>query len=85
MISAAIQQSKNDVCILTSEYSLSAVCWDVFQCAYIMEKHTKLMIRTTNFRNDADLSPMMTIYSYTDCNEGNLEKLKGAVASLVEN
>lgn len=82
MISDAIQHSKNVICVLTPEYSQSKVCWDEFQCAYIMEGRKKLMIRTINFCNDADLPPMMAIYSYIDCTEGDVEKLKGAVLQL---
>ena len=85
MISDAIQNSKNVVCILTPEYSKSDVCWDEFQCAYVMEKRKKTMIRTINFCNDADLPPMIAIYSYIDCTEGDVEKLKEAVDRLVEN
>jgi hypothetical protein len=84
MISDAIQNSRNVICILTPEYSQSKVCWDEFQCAYVMEGRKKLMIRTINFCNDENLPPMMAIYSYIDCTEGDLEKLKGAVARLVE-
>ncbi|MBD2754950.1 toll/interleukin-1 receptor domain-containing protein [Spirosoma validum] len=82
MISDAIQHSKNVICVLTPEYSQSKVCWDEFQCAYIMESRKKLMIRTINFCNDADLPPMMAIYSYIDCTEGNVEKFKAAAEQL---
>ena len=84
MISDAIQHSKNVICVLTPEYSQSAVCWDEFQCAYVMEKRKKLNIRTINFRNDADLPPMIAIYSYIDCTEGDLDKLKAAVDHLTQ-
>ena len=84
MISDAIQKSRNVVCLLTPEYSQSAVCWDEFQCAYIMEKRKKLMIRTINFRNDVDMPPMMAMYSYIDCTEGDLDKLKAAVDQLTQ-
>lgn len=85
LISDAIQHSKNVVCILTPEYSKSAVCWDEFQCAYVMEKRSKVKIRTINFCDDVNLPPMIAIYSYIDCTEGDLEKLKKAVEELVEN
>lgn len=85
MISDAIENSKNVICVLTPEYSKSDVCWDEFQCAYIMEKRKKLMLRTINFFNDVDLPPMMAIRSYIDCTEGDLEKLKKAVDSLLNN
>lgn len=85
MISDAIQNSKNVVCILTPEYSKSDVCWDEFQCAYIMEKRKKLLVRTINYCNDVDLPPILAIRSYIDCTEGDLVKLKGAVEELVKN
>jgi len=84
MISDAIQNSKNVVCILTPEYSKSDVCWDEFQCAYVMEKRKKVTIRTINFCNDIDLPPMIAIRSYIDCTEGDLEKLKVSVKDLIE-
>ncbi|QJW90838.1 toll/interleukin-1 receptor domain-containing protein [Spirosoma taeanense] len=85
MISDAIQRSKSVVCVLTPEYSKSDVCWDEFQCAYVMEKRKKLTIKTINFCNDADLPPMMAIYSYIDCTEGDMEKLKASVDQIISN
>lgn len=82
MISDAIQNSKKVICILTPEYSKSDVCWDEFQCAYIMQKRKKLDIRMINFCNDMDLPPIIAIYSYIDCTEGDLEKLRKCVDEL---
>lgn len=83
-ISDAIQNSKAVVCILSPEYSKSDVCWDEFQCAKVMELRKKIsMIKTINFLNDANMPPMMAIYSYIDCTEGDLEKLRNAVNDLI--
>jgi hypothetical protein len=84
MISDAIQNSKNVVCILTPEYSQSPVCWDEFQCAKAKEYRTKQpVIKTINFCNDVNLPLMLSIYSYIDCTEADLDKLKNAVAQVV--
>jgi hypothetical protein len=36
------------------------------------------MIRTANFCIDADLPPILAIYCYIDCTEGDVEKWKEA-------
>ncbi|GAB2545289.1 toll/interleukin-1 receptor domain-containing protein [Spirosoma aerophilum] len=84
LISDAIQNSKNVVCILTPDYTSSTVCWDEFQCAYIMEQRKKLQLQTINFHQDDNLPPIMAIRSYIDCTEGDIDKLKGAVSQLVK-
>lgn len=84
LISDAIQKSKTVVCILSPEYSASDVCWDEFQCAKAKEYRTKQpVIKTINFFNDANLPLIMSIYSYIDCTEGDIEKLKNCVADLL--
>ncbi|WP_207632871.1 toll/interleukin-1 receptor domain-containing protein [Foetidibacter luteolus] len=84
-ISDAIQHSKAVVCILSPEYSQSAVCWDEFQCAKVMELRKKAtLIRTINFLNDANMPPIMAIYSYIDCTEGDMDKLKCAADELLK-
>lgn len=85
MLSDSIQNSKQVICILTPEYSKSPYCWDEFQCAYIMEKRGKLRVNTINFCNDVDLPPMMAIYNFIDCTEGDKTKLLNAVEALVRN
>lgn len=83
LISDAIQNSKAVICILSPQYSTSDVCWDEFQCAKAKEYRTKQpVIKTINFYNDANLPLMMSIYSYIDCTEGDLEKLKDSVHEL---
>lgn len=84
LISEAIQNSKTVVCILSPDYSTSDVCWDEFQCAKAKEYRTKQpVIKTINFFNDANMPLMMSIYSYIDCTEGDLEKLKSSVGELI--
>ena len=78
-ISEAIQNSRSVLCILTPEYSKSDVCWDEFQCAKVMELRTKKsIIKTINFIKDEDMPPMFAIYSYIDCTEADLQKLKSS-------
>ncbi|HEX5026178.1 MAG TPA: toll/interleukin-1 receptor domain-containing protein [Agriterribacter sp.] len=82
-ISDAIQHSKSVLCILTPEYSKSDVCWDEFQCARVMELRTKKsIIKTINFITDADMPPMFAIYSYIDCTEGDVLKLKNSIDQI---
>lgn len=82
-ISDAIQHSKSVVCILTPEYSKSDVCWDEFQCARVMELRTKKnIIKTIHFITDADMPPMFAIYSYIDCTEGDVLKLRNSIDQL---
>lgn len=78
-ISDAIQHTKAVICILTPDYSKSDVCWDEFQCAKIMELRThKSIIKTINFVNDSNMPPLFAIYSYIDCTEADLQKLKNS-------
>lgn len=84
-ISTAIQQSKNVVCILSPQYSDSDVCWDEFQCAKLKEYNTKQpVIKTIALYKDVALPPIMGIYSYIDCTEGDLQKLKDAADILLQ-
>ncbi|CAN5729714.1 hypothetical protein BH10BAC2_BH10BAC2_15830 [soil metagenome] len=84
LISDAIQNSKAVICILSPQYSTSDVCWDEFQCAKAKEYRTKQpVIKTINFYNDTNMPLIMSIYSYIDCTEGDIEKLKNAVHNLL--
>ncbi len=83
-ISEAIQNSRSVLCILTPEYSKSDVCWDEFQCAKVMELRTKRsIIKTINFITDQDMPPMFAIYSYIDCTEADLQKLRSSVDQFI--
>lgn len=82
-ISDAIQNSKHVICILSPFYSNSPVCWDEFQCAKLKEYNTKQpVIKTISLYKDVALPPIMGIYSYIDCTEGDIQKLKDAVKKI---
>jgi len=82
-ISDAIQRSKCVVCILSPQYRDSDVCWDEFQCAKAKEYRTKKsVIKTINFIADTDMPLIMSVYSYIDCTEADIIKLKDAVKQL---
>ncbi|MEO5682747.1 MAG: toll/interleukin-1 receptor domain-containing protein [Chitinophagaceae bacterium] len=84
-ISDAIQQSKKVLIFLSPDYSNSMVCWDEFQCAKLIEYNSKKqIIQTVYLYNDAAMPPIMGIYSWTDCREGDQEKLEKIVAQLVK-
>ncbi len=84
-ISDAIQNSKQVICILSPQYSASNVCWDEFQCAKLKEYNTKQpVIKTIYLYKDAALPPVMGIYSYIDCCEGNIDELKNAVTQILK-
>jgi len=82
-ISDAIQNSKQVICILSPSYSNSPVCWDEFQCAKLKEYNTKQpVIKTIALYKDVGMPPIMGIYSYIDCTEGDIQKLKDAVMKI---
>ncbi|MGK2864192.1 MAG: toll/interleukin-1 receptor domain-containing protein [Chitinophagaceae bacterium] len=86
-ISAAIQQADQVLIFLSPDYDQSPVCWDEFQCAKLMEYNLKKSIIKTVYLYGHQQSPMpliMGIYSYIDCREGNKEKLKHCVETLVK-
>lgn len=82
-ISDAIQRSKNVICVLSPQYRDSPVCWDEFQCAKAREYRTKQsIIKTINFLQDPDMPLIMSLYSYIDCTEGNMQKLRDSAQQL---
>jgi hypothetical protein len=83
LISDAIQRSACVICVLSPQYRNSDVCWDEFQCAKAKEYRTKKsVIKTINFLTDSDMPLIMSVYSYIDCTEGDVDKLKEAVNML---
>ena len=83
LISEAIQNSKAVICILSPDYTASGPCWDEFQCAKIKEyRINQGVIKTINFYNDPNLPLIMATYSYIDCTQGDIQKLKGCVQQL---
>lgn len=84
MISEALRKARVFVAVLSPDYSASPVCWDEFQCAKLREYNTRgSIIRTVRLYSERDLPPVMGIYSYVDCAEGDLEKLRECAATLL--
>lgn len=82
-ISDAIQKAKKVIVVITPDYCNSPVCWDEFQCAKLIEYNTrKPVIQTLYLLSESALPPMMGIYSYIDCREGDSTKLEEAIKSL---
>jgi hypothetical protein len=83
-ISDAIQKAKKVLVLLSPDYTNSPVCWDEFQCAKLIEYNNKTqVIQTVYLYNDAALPPIMGIYSWIDCREGDLQKLQQATGVLL--
>ena len=84
MISEAVQKAQMFVAVLSPDYSASPVCWDEFQCAKLKEYNTRMpAIRTVRLYSERELPPIMGVYSYVDCIEGDLEKLRGCAATIL--
>jgi hypothetical protein len=70
---------------LSPDYSNSLVCWDEFQCAKLIEYNSKKqIIQTIYLYNDIAMPPIMGIYSWADCREGDKEKLEKIAARLID-
>jgi hypothetical protein len=84
-ISDAIQKARKVIVVITPDYCNSPVCWDEFQCAKLIEYNTrKPVIQTLYLLSETALPPMMGIYSYIDCREGDNKKLEEAIKSLAK-
>jgi TIR domain len=85
-ISDAIQKAKKVLIFLSPDYSNSPVCWDEFQCAKLMEYNSKKqIIQTIYLYNDIAMPPIMGIYSWADCREGDKDKLQKIAEAFCEN
>jgi len=83
-ISDAVQRSRLFVAILSPDYSASPVCWDEFQCAKLKEYTTRLaVIKTIRLFSEQVMPPIMGIYSYVDCAEGDRRRLRDAADGLL--
>ena len=83
-ISDAIQKASKVLIFLSPDYNNSPVCWDEFQCAKLMEYNTKRpLIQTIYLYNDTALPPMMGIYSWIDCREGNVNSFEDCIEKLM--
>jgi hypothetical protein len=82
-ISDAIQRARKVIILITPDYCNSPVCWDEFQCAKLIEYSSrKPVIQTVYLYSEQALPPIMGIYSYIDCREGDLAKLMEATKSF---
>lgn len=84
MISDAVQKAATFVAVLSPDYTASPVCWDEFQCAKLKEYNSRTsVIKTVRLYSEPSLPPIMGIYSYGDCAEGDLMKLRACAATLL--
>jgi hypothetical protein len=85
-ISDTIQKAKKVLVFLSPDYDNSPVCWDEFQCAKLMEynKRTSIIQTIYLYRYKNEMPPIMGIYSYIDCREGDVDKLKACVTKILE-
>jgi hypothetical protein len=85
-ISDAIQKAGKVLVFLSPDYDNSLVCWDEFQCAKLMEYNRKTSVIQTiylyNYKNE--MPPIMGIYSYLDCREGDKEKLISCISEILK-
>lgn len=86
-ISNAIENAEKVIVFLSPDYDNSPVCWDEFQCAKLMEYNKKKSIIQTVYlfgHTATPLPPIMGIYSYIDCREGNKEKIDACISQLLK-
>ena len=86
-LSSAIQKAKKVLIFLSPDYDKSPVCWDEFQCAKLMEYNKRKQIIQTIYLYDyldIEMPPIMGIYSYIDCREGDPEKLRKSIEKIIE-
>jgi len=83
-INDALEKAKKVLIFLSPDYNNSPVCWDEFQVAKLLEyRDKKQIIQTIYLYNDTALPPFMGIYSYMDCREGDLQKLKDIIDKII--
>lgn len=84
-ISDTIQRSRKVLIFLSPDYDISPVCWDEFQCAKLMEYKRKTSIIQTIYlyNHENEMPPIMGIYSYLDCREGDKEKLEACIPKII--
>jgi len=84
-LSDAIQRSKKVLVFLSPDYDNSPVCWDEFQCAKLMEYRRKEpVIQTIYLYNySGEMPPIMGIYSYADCREGDMVKMEAIIPNIL--
>jgi hypothetical protein len=85
-LSDSIQKARKVLVFLSPDYNNSPVCWDEFQCAKLLEYDRKTEIIQTIYLYDykkIKMPPIMGIYSYIDCREGDKKKLKECIHKIV--
>jgi len=83
-ISDAVHKASTFIAVLSPDYTASPVCWDEFQCAKLKEYNTRAsVIKTVRLYSEPALPPIMGIYSFADCAEGDLAKLRSCAATLL--
>ena len=83
-ISDAVHKASTFIAVLSPDYTASPVCWDEFQCAKLKEYNTHAsVIKTVRLYSEPALPPIMGIYSFADCAEGDLAKLRSCAATLL--
>jgi hypothetical protein len=85
-LSDAIQKARKVLVFLSPDYNNSPVCWDEFQCAKLIEYNRKAQIIQTIYLYDyqgTEMPPIMGIYSYIDCREGDTRKLEECIQKII--
>ena len=83
-ISDAVRKARTFVAVLSPDYTASPVCWDEFQCAKLKEYNTRQsVIKTVRLYSEKNMPPIIGIYSYIDCVEGDLQRLRESAATLL--
>ena len=84
LISGAVHSARAFVAVLSPDYTASPVCWDEFQCAKLREYNIRAsVIKTVRLYSERELPPIMGIYSFVDCAEGDISKLRAAAATVL--
>jgi hypothetical protein len=84
LISDTVHRSRTFIAVLSPDYTASPVCWDEFQCAKLKEYRTRTsVIKTVRLYSEQELPPIMGIYSFVDCVEGDLTKLRASAATVL--
>jgi TIR domain-containing protein len=84
MISDAVHHAATFIAVLSPDYTASPVCWDEFQCAKLKEYNTRSsVIKTVRLYSERELPPIIGIYSYVDCAEGDLVKLRACAGTVL--
>ena len=85
MISDAVHHARYFIAVLSPDYTASPVCWDEFQCAKLKEYNTRTsVIKTVRLYSETELPPIIGIYSFVDCAEGDVAKLRACAGTVLQ-